>query len=96
MWFPCPCAQSRVFLVEDGILLPPIPGTLVDFVTLADAVQNLEVSYVKIGCLFCHACFAMLFLHTHAHMARPTGCMLYEGSSMFTSRALVCFGLCAA
>lgn len=40
------CLQSRIFVVEEGILVPLIRETVVDFVTLADALENLQVRLV--------------------------------------------------
>eukprot|EP00983_Pelagomonas_calceolata_P049694 1141630-Pelagomonas_calceolata.AAC.5 len=39
-------AKSRVFLVREGILVPLLRETLVDFVTLEDALENLQVRLV--------------------------------------------------
>jgi len=38
--------QSRVFLVQDGILVPLVRESIIDFVTLDDAKENLEVIHL--------------------------------------------------
>ena len=44
------CMQSRIFITVESLLIPKLRGDLLDFVTIKDAIDNLQVCYCcKVG-----------------------------------------------